>query len=68
MNALYEEFKGRGFVLLLVNMWEDPEIIRRAVKARHRSGAQGPVDVVTLRRRSGRGKKRLRTRGIPPGP
>jgi len=34
MNALYEEFKGRGFVLLLVNMGEDPEIVRRAVKAR----------------------------------
>ena len=34
MNALYEEFKDRGFVLLLVNMGEDPEIVRRAVKAR----------------------------------
>lgn len=34
MNALYEEFKGRGFVLLLVNMGEDPELVRRAVKAR----------------------------------
>lgn len=34
MNALYEEFKGRGFVLLLVNMGEDPETVRRAVKAR----------------------------------
>lgn len=34
MNALYEEFKGRGFVLLLVNMGEDPEIVRRVVKAR----------------------------------
>jgi len=34
MNVLYEEFKDRGFVLLLVNMGEDPEIVRRAVKAR----------------------------------
>jgi peroxiredoxin len=34
MNALYEEFKGRGFVLLLVNMGEDPETVRRAAKAR----------------------------------
>lgn len=34
MNALYEEFKGHGFVLLLVNMGEDPETVRRAVKAR----------------------------------
>jgi hypothetical protein len=34
MNALYEEFKGRGFVLLLVNMGEDSELVRRAVKAR----------------------------------
>jgi alkyl hydroperoxide reductase subunit AhpC len=34
MNALYEEFKGRGFMLLLVNMGEDPETVHRAVKAR----------------------------------
>lgn len=34
MNALYEEFKGQGFMLLLVNMGEDPEIVRRVVKAR----------------------------------
>lgn len=34
MNALYEEFKGRGFVLLLVNMGEDSELVRRTVKAR----------------------------------
>jgi hypothetical protein len=40
MNALYEEFKGRGFVLLLVNMGEAPEIVRRAVKAR---GYTAPV-------------------------
>jgi len=40
MNALYQEFKGRGFVLLLVNMGEDPELVRRAVKAR---GYTAPV-------------------------
>jgi hypothetical protein len=40
MNALYEEFKGRGLVLLLVNLGEDPEIVRRAVKAR---GYTAPV-------------------------
>jgi AhpC/TSA family len=34
MNALYEEFKGRGFVLLLVNMGEAAETVRRVVKAR----------------------------------
>ena len=40
MNALYEEFKGRGFVLLLVNMGEAPEVVRREVKAR---GHTAPV-------------------------
>lgn len=40
MNALYEEFKGRGFVLLLVNLGEEPEVVRRAVKAR---GYTAPV-------------------------
>ena len=40
MNALYEEFKERGFVLLLVNMGEDPETVRGAVKAR---GYTAPV-------------------------
>lgn len=40
MNALYEEFKARGFVLWLVNMAEDPEVVRRAVKAR---GYTAPV-------------------------
>lgn len=40
MNALYEEFKGRGFVLLLVNMGEAPEVVRRAVKTR---GYTAPV-------------------------
>jgi len=33
LNALYEEFKGRGFTLLLVNMGEDPQLVRQAVKA-----------------------------------
>ena len=40
MNALYEEFKGRGLVLLLVNLGEAPEIVRRAVKAQ---GYTAPV-------------------------
>ena len=40
MNALYEEFKGRGFVLLLVNMGEGAELVRRTVKAR---GYTAPV-------------------------
>ena len=40
MNALYEEFKGRGFTLLLVNMGEDPDLVRRVVKAR---GYTAPV-------------------------
>jgi hypothetical protein len=40
MNALYEEFKGGGFVLLLVNMGEDPETVRGAVRSR---GYTAPV-------------------------
>ncbi len=40
INALYEEFKTRGLVLLLVNMGEDPDIVRRAVKTR---GYTAPV-------------------------
>jgi peroxiredoxin len=40
LNALYEEFKGRGLVLLLVNMREDAEVVRRAVKKR---GYTAPV-------------------------
>lgn len=40
MNALHEEFKGRGFTLLLVNMGEDPELVRRTVKTR---GYTAPV-------------------------
>ena len=34
MNALYKEFKGQGFVLLLVNMGEDADLVRQVVKAR----------------------------------
>jgi hypothetical protein len=34
IDALHGEFKGRGLRLLLVNMGEDPELVRRAVKAR----------------------------------
>jgi peroxiredoxin len=40
MNALYEEFKGRGFTLVLVNMGEEAELVRRTVKAR---GYTAPV-------------------------
>jgi hypothetical protein len=40
MNALHEEFKGRGFTLLLVNMGEDPQLVRQAVKAQ---GYTAPV-------------------------
>jgi len=40
MNALYEELKGRGLVLLLVNMGEDADLVRRTVKAR---GYTAPV-------------------------
>lgn len=40
MNALYEEFKGRDFTLLLVNMGENAEVVRRAVKTR---GYTAPV-------------------------
>lgn len=35
MNGLYEEFKGRGLVLLLVNMGEDAELVRQTVKKRN---------------------------------
>jgi len=31
MNEQYEEFKGRGFTLLLVNMREDPQLVGKAV-------------------------------------
>lgn len=34
INALHEEFKGRGLTVLLVNMREDREIVRRAVTTR----------------------------------
>ncbi len=40
INALNEEFKDRGFSVLLVNMGEDPGIVRRAVKTR---GYTAPV-------------------------
>jgi peroxiredoxin len=40
MNALYEEFKGRGLSLLLVNMREDAELVRQTVKKR---GYTAPV-------------------------
>ncbi len=50
MNALYEEFKGRGFTLLLVNMAEDAELVRRAVKTR---GYTAPVLLDAERQVSG---------------
>jgi hypothetical protein len=34
INALHEEFKDRGLSVLLVNMREDRETVRRAVTAR----------------------------------
>ena len=40
MNGLYEEFKGRGFTLWLINMGEDTDLVRRVVKAR---GYTAPV-------------------------
>jgi peroxiredoxin len=40
MNELYEEFKGRGFTLLLVNTREDPQLVGKAVRAR---GYTAPV-------------------------
>jgi hypothetical protein len=40
MNARYEDFKGRGFTLLLVNMGEDAKLVRLTVK---RQGYTAPV-------------------------
>lgn len=40
MNGLYEEFKGRGITLLLINMGEGTDLVRRVVKAR---GYSAPV-------------------------
>lgn len=40
INALHEEFKGRGFTVLLLNMGEDAELVRRTVDAR---GYSAPV-------------------------
>ncbi len=40
INALYEEFKGRGFVLLLVNLGEDPQLVGKTAQAR---GYTAPV-------------------------
>lgn len=40
MNGLYEEFKGRGFTWLLVNMGEDAELVRQTVGKR---GYTAPV-------------------------
>lgn len=40
INALHEELKGRGLTVLLINMREDREIVRRAVTTR---GYTAPV-------------------------
>ena len=40
MNALHEEFETRGLTMLLVNMREDPGLVRRTVKRR---GYTAPV-------------------------
>jgi peroxiredoxin len=40
VNALYEEFKGRGLALLLVNMGEDGALVRHTVRKR---GYTAPV-------------------------
>ena len=40
MNALYDELRGRGFTLLLVNLGEDAEYVRQVVRAR---GYTAPV-------------------------
>jgi len=34
LNALYEEFKNQGFALLLVNLGEHPDVVRRTAQAR----------------------------------
>ncbi len=35
MNALYQEFRGQGLTLLLVDMFEDRDLVAQAVKERH---------------------------------
>lgn len=40
INALHEEYKGRGLAVLLVNFGEDAALVRRTVKAR---GYSAPV-------------------------
>lgn len=44
MNELHEEFRQRGLTVLLVNMREDPELVRRTVKTR---GYTAPVALDT---------------------
>ena len=34
VNKLYNEFKGQGLAVLLISFREDPEVVRRAVRAR----------------------------------
>jgi hypothetical protein len=40
VSALYEEFRGRGFEVRLINFREDPEAVRKAVGER---GYKAPV-------------------------
>jgi hypothetical protein len=40
INALYEEFKGRGLALLLVNLGEDPQLVGKTAATR---GYTAPV-------------------------
>ena len=40
VSALYEEYRGRGFEVRLVNFREDPDVVRKAVEDR---GYKAPV-------------------------
>lgn len=40
VSALYEEYRGRGFEVRLVNFREDPDVVRKAVEER---GYKAPV-------------------------
>jgi hypothetical protein len=40
VSALYEEFRGRGFEVRLINFREDPDMVRKTVEER---GYKAPV-------------------------
>lgn len=40
ISALYEEYRGRGFEVRLVNFREEPDVVRKAVEER---GYKAPV-------------------------